>query len=273
MPTRAIFGQATGLSRGNHDVRFDPVRDELFSPGSGAILVFRGGANGQEAPLRVIQGPRTQIRGNRLDLDTVNGEIVAPARDSILVFPRDAHGDVAPIRTIQGPDTGLNGVNAIAVDPVHDLIIAAVHSGGPDPKDIDDDPDVSLLFFKRTDSGNVRPSGEIRIPNVGPVRNPEFPRLSTGGMVAQMQAYPEKGWIIVAVSGPDWGYKSGSFTPFVGIWSIHDRGTVAPRWKLGGPKSTLQRPRGVALIPHRKEMIISDMRQNAVLTFFFPEIF
>jgi hypothetical protein len=42
-----------------HDVRHDPVRDELIvaNPFAAAILIFRGGANGQEAPIRIIQGP------------------------------------------------------------------------------------------------------------------------------------------------------------------------------------------------------------------------
>ena len=60
---------------------------------------------------------------------------------------------------------------------------------------------------------------------------------------------------------------------FVGIWNINDRGNVAPHWKLGGPQSTLKKPRGVALNPKQKEIIVADMRLNAVLTYYFPEIF
>jgi hypothetical protein len=32
-------------------------------------------------------------------------------------------------------------------------------------------------------------------------------------------------------------------------------------------------PRGVAVIAKHKEVIVSDKRLNAVLTFYFPEIF
>ena len=60
---------------------------------------------------------------------------------------------------------------------------------------------------------------------------------------------------------------------FVGVWHINDSGDVAPRWKIGGEKSGLKRPNGVALIPEHKEISIPDMRHNAVLTFYFPEIF
>jgi len=60
---------------------------------------------------------------------------------------------------------------------------------------------------------------------------------------------------------------------FVGVWSISDDGDVPPRWKIGGPKSTLKNPRGVALEPKHKELIVADMRLNAILTYYFPEIF
>ena len=59
----------------------------------------------------------------------------------------------------------------------------------------------------------------------------------------------------------------------VGIWSIYDNGDVAPRWMIGGPQSGLKKPRGVALDPENKEVIVADMRLNAVLTYYFPEIF
>jgi len=39
------------------------------------------------------------------------------------------------------------------------------------------------------------------------------------------------------------------------------------------PKTTLKKPFGVVLNPKNKEVIISDMRLNGVLTFSVPEIF
>jgi len=35
----------------------------------------------------------------------------------------------------------------------------------------------------------------------------------------------------------------------------------------------MKKPRGVALDAKHREVIVSDMRLNAVLTFYFPEIF
>ena len=126
-PTRLLAGQATKLSRTMHDIRYDAVHDELFvtNPFANAILVFRGGANGEEAPIRIIQGPHTQLKGNtdRLEVDPVNNEIYVPLAGAILVFPRDGNGDVAPVRVIRGPDTKLKRADSVAVDTVNNLMV------------------------------------------------------------------------------------------------------------------------------------------------------
>ena len=114
-----------------HDIRYNAVDDEILVPNpfSNAILAFRGGADGQEAPIRIIQGPNTQLNGpDRLDIDVVNREIFVPGRGDVLVFPLDGNGDVRPKRVVRGPDTQIDG-SSIAVDPLpleapaaHDLI-------------------------------------------------------------------------------------------------------------------------------------------------------
>ncbi len=258
-----LAGQKTLLSRTMHDIRYDAVHDEFLvtNPFAQAILVFRGGANGEEAPLRVIQGPNTQLQGtgaqaggvDRLDVDPVHDEIVIPAGDRILVFPRTGTGDVPPLRVIQGPETTLYRAQAVAVDPVHDVIVVGTHRsyrngfGG-------------LLIFNRSDTGNAKPRGII----VGP--------RSGIGNLNQIVTYSPKGWIIAAQTGDSYG-KSEPEGAFVGVWSVHDDGDVPPRWKLAGPRSTLKKPRGVALNPKDKELMIADMTLNAVLTFYFPELF
>jgi hypothetical protein len=247
-PTRVVAGQATLLARTMHDIRYDAVNDEIVVPNQfgQAILTFRGAADGEEAPIRVINGPSTELqRPDRLDIDTVHDEILVPDIDRILVYPRTGNGDVAPIRVIHGPDTGLTNTSTLAVDPVNNVIAASNRA--------------DLLIFNRTDTGNVKPKAVIRGPNTQITR------------INQIQMYPPKGLIIAAQPG---GAGVEPKEPvFIGIWSIHDKGNVAPRWKLGGPKSGLKKPRGVALNPKHKELIVSDMRLNSVLTFYFPEIF
>ncbi len=60
---------------------------------------------------------------------------------------------------------------------------------------------------------------------------------------------------------------------YVAVFSIHDQGDVAPRWTIGGPDGTLQKPRGIDLDPENKTVIISDKYLNAVLTYSLPEMY
>ncbi|MGH9784404.1 MAG: hypothetical protein ACRD88_09480 [Terriglobia bacterium] len=256
MPTRLLAGQTTLLARTMHDIQYDEVHDELLvtNPFASAILTFRGSATGEEGPIRVIQGPKTTIlAADRLEVDPVNNEILIPEGNRLLVFPRTANGDVAPIRVLEGPDTGLVSAESVVVDPVHNLMVLGTQdrraqSGGG-----------GLLIFNRTAQGNTKPRAVIRGPNTGIIR------------INQMAIYPPKGWIIASQPGrADRREPEGIF---VGVWSIQDSGDVPPRWKIGGPKSGLVKPRGVAINPANKEIIVADMALNWVLTFYFPEIF
>ena len=44
-----------------HDLAYDAIHDEIVvtSPLTQAILTFRGNADGEEAPIRIIQGAKT----------------------------------------------------------------------------------------------------------------------------------------------------------------------------------------------------------------------
>jgi hypothetical protein len=250
-----IGGQATRLSRTMHDIQYDEKRDEFVvgNPFARAILTFAGGADGETAPKRIIQGPKTRIENpDRVEMDPVHGEIFVPNRGSILVFSAEAEGDVAPIRVIEGPATELDGIRAIVVDPVNDLLIA-----GTDLRT--EGSQSGLVFFERTANGNAKPLRIIRGPNTGIKR------------VTQMDVHPPGGWVVVTQPGQaDVQEPEGAF---VGVWSIYDDGDVPPKWVIGGPKSKLKKPRGVVLNPKHKEMIVADMRVNAVFTFHFPEVF
>ena len=142
----------------------------------------------------------------------------------------------------------------LAVDPINNLIVVSSRSDSPAKEKGE-----VLLIFNRTDNGNIAPRAMIGGPNTG---------LTS---INQLQAYPARGWIVAAEAGSyDVPEPEGVF---VGAWSINDQGNVPARWKIGGPKSTLKRPRGVVLDPANREIIVADMRLNAVLTFYFPEIF
>jgi len=244
-PVRILEGQKTLISRTMHGFAYNKTRDEIvvMSPLAQAVLIFRGGANGEEPPLRVIQGPHTQIRGTPtgansiLSIDEVNNEVYVPGVPNvILVFDLTKTGDVEPKRVLKG----FSG--SVGVDPIHNLLM--VNTGR------------AMNIFDRTASGDAKPKAVITGPKSG------MGRMNT------FQVYPEKGWILAG--GSD---EPGKPTSFVGAWSVNDRGDVPPRWMIGGPKGMLVQIRGVAFDPKNKTVMVSDKRLNAVLTFSFPEIF
>ena len=249
-PNRVLAGQKTLLSRTMHDIRYDAVHDEFVvnNPFAYAVLVFGGGASGEAPPKRIIQGPKTQIGGSsRLEMDPVNNEILVPEGGRVLVFDRMANGDVAPKRILNNAGSG----GGIAVDAVHNLLILGAGGNNRNPG--------GMRIYNRTASGDEKALRTVSGPKSGIIR------------ALQMQVIPSTGWIVVTQPG-----ESGTFDPggtFVGIWSINDNGDVPPRWKLAGPKSTLIKPRGVAVIPQHKEIIVADMSLNSVLVYSFPEIF
>ena len=253
-----------------HDIRYNELRDEIYvvNPFAQAILTFNGDANGAAAPIRVIQGPKTMLGSeNTLEVDTVNGEILVPQNDGFRVYPLDGNGDVAPLRHPHraSPNPGWSVGGGIVVDPIHNLVATdGTLSGDLAKKYPRNNPyrggRDTILIFDRVADGEVMPVRIIRGDNTGIYAN------------RQLALYPKGGWIIVSqitdggISVPD--------DTFVGVWSIFDQGDIPPRWRIDGkPSNIMLKPRGVALNPNHKELLVSDMRLNAVLTFAFPEIF
>lgn len=284
---RTIAGQNTNIVRSIHDMAYDPVRDEIYihlSQGARAILVYKGDADGDVAPIRKIMGPKTQLgidraeggSSGRLCLDPVNHEIFVPDGKRIPVFPQLADGDVPPIRVLGGPDT-MSSFFACSVDPVHNLLIASGRSPGW--------PAVNV--FDVLESRNRRKSldgddsiGQIGIFNRTASENTKYLRIIRGSKTllstreALMTTYPPKGWILAAVWGSEFGEISeSSENSLVGVFSIYDNGNIAPHWTIGGPNGILRQARGVTLDVKNKTVIVSDKALNAVLSFEFPEIF
>ena len=69
IPVRILEGQKTLITRTLHSMEYDPTHDELVvnSPLTQSILTFKGGSGGEVPPVRVISGPKTQIRGTDYD--------------------------------------------------------------------------------------------------------------------------------------------------------------------------------------------------------------
>jgi len=88
-----------------------------FEPPS--ISVYPTAADGNTAPLRVIQGAKTQLDwpgAMSVDPDTGDLYVANDMGQSILVFRRTDRGDVAPARVVKGPRTHLSYPAGVFVD-------------------------------------------------------------------------------------------------------------------------------------------------------------
>jgi len=133
-PKRILMGDKTRLSD-SHGLALDIKNKLLYVnnwgnisdyrvPGSGrfespSIAVFALNADGDTAPLRVIQGPKTQLDWpGAMSVNPDNGDLYV-ANDvgqSLLVFHSKDQGDVAPARVVKGAKTGLSYPTGVFVD-------------------------------------------------------------------------------------------------------------------------------------------------------------
>jgi len=275
-----IQGQLTRLSRTTHGIAYDATNDEIIAPNplAAAVVIFRGGANGEEAPVRTLQGARTGLsRPETVAVDEKNNEIFVgdPGDRRVLVFKRDADGDASPVRVIQGPKTKLLQVVGIAVDPVRDLLVVSTYSrlqGGV----------TGLLIFGRTDQGDVAPRRVIAGPKTGITR------------LRQIGLDPTTGRIFVAainneylppydVDKPRAGLSADVDLPspwntgsegFIGVWNDEgDDGDVPPHSIIKGRSTGIVHPAGVTFNARNGEVIAPDAVWNGLFTFLKPELF
>jgi hypothetical protein len=269
-PKRVISGQGSRLGRTVHGLAYDPVHDEIVVPNplAAAILVFRGDATGDAAPIRIIQGPRTRLQNpHSVNLDPAHDEILVGdlRADSVLVFPREAQGDVPPVRALCGTRTRLDHVTGLAVDPATDLLAVAAAK--------------EVLIFRRTDDGDVPPRASI-----------EGPRTGIGHEPWQLQVHGGRIFLAASNHLHQWAYQGGDHplpefkevppdpwhdpTPgFIGVWNVTDDGDRPPLFTIGGAASGLFHPTGLAFAVDKGELFVSDSVTNSVSTFRVPQLF
>ena len=193
-PTRELH-----TPHGTFGIAVDESREEMYLSvqHANSVVVYRKMAEGEEKPLRTLQGPNTQLEDpHGVALDPKNGwlfvsnhghardfeggsganwwrgasddqasqEAVVPGAGrfdppSITVYALDADGDVAPLRIIEGPLTGLNWPSNLYYDPDHEELFVA------------NDADDSILVFRGSANGNVAPLRTIKGSRTG-IKNP-----------------------------------------------------------------------------------------------------
>jgi DNA-binding beta-propeller fold protein YncE len=282
-PVRKIEGQKTLLGRTMHGITYDEIHDEFTVPQqfAQAIMTFAGGANGEVAPLRVIQGSRTRLEApDRVAVDAVNNEIYVP-EGALLVYDRMANGNVAPKRIIRGPKTGLREITGIAADPKRNLILA-VNMGATHEEH-------GVFIFNRMDNGDVAPKAVIGGKDAGISHARQIVVDSERGKIyvavqgtnfrgvrpyVEVLPRPDTTWGDVMDdrgrdrSQPSWSDDSRGF---IGVWDINDHGNVPPRAVIKGPNTKLTGCGGVAIDPTAG--IIIGVGQNMYTTYLLPQFF
>ena len=123
-----------------------------------SINVYPLDASGDTAPLRVIEGPKTQLDWPAaMSLDPDRGELFVAndAGDSVLVFRTSDSGDVAPARVVKGSKTGLkNPTGVFANTDKKELWVS--NMGNP-----------SATVYPLEANGNVAPLRTIRSAPAG----------------------------------------------------------------------------------------------------------
>lgn len=116
-----------GLGKTNWPLGYNFAIEEAIA-GSGrhvppSITVYPRTAVGDAAPLRVIQGPKTQMNwptGLAYDPRTDEIFVANDMGDNVLVFSATANGDVAPSRVIKGPKSKIKSPTGVFLDIQHD---------------------------------------------------------------------------------------------------------------------------------------------------------
>ena len=172
-PLRVIEGTHTGLAD-VHGVAVDVQRKLIFVgnwgnysnykvAGSGkfllpSITVYPLDANGDAAPLRTIQGPKTTLDwmgAFSLDPETGNLWVANDVGNSVLVFRGTDNGDVAPIKVLKGDKTGLDHPAGISIDTKNKEVWVSNMGNS------------SATCYSLTANGNATPARKIRSAPLG----------------------------------------------------------------------------------------------------------
>jgi DNA-binding beta-propeller fold protein YncE len=154
-----------------------PLGRESAVPGTGkylpaSITVYPRDAAGDVAPIRVIQGPKTQLNWpTALAIDPKRGEVFVAndTGDSILVFDVTASGDVPPKRVIAGPRSMVKSPTGVFYDWEHDELWVSNFGNH------------TATVYPATASGDVAPLRVVRsapsdvgTPNIGNAYAPAY---------------------------------------------------------------------------------------------------
>jgi DNA-binding beta-propeller fold protein YncE len=168
-PLRTVIGHNTQLED-PHGIAVDPERGVMLVTNHGngreksgdvvygifdppSITVYPLKADGDVAPLRIIEGPKAELNWPaHIWVDSAHGEfyVANDGDDSILVFNIDDSGDAAPKRRIKGPNTQIKNPTGVFLDAKNDEVWVS-NMGNH-----------RATVYPRTANGDVAPKRVIR---------------------------------------------------------------------------------------------------------------
>jgi DNA-binding beta-propeller fold protein YncE len=135
-----------------------------------SITVHALDAKGDEPPVRVIGGPKTQLNwpsGMAADPERDELYVANDSGNAVLVFRASASGDVAPLRVIQGPRSGIQNPTGLFLDTKNDELWVSNFGNH------------TVTVYKPTASGDAPPLRTIRS---GPRDEPALMIGNPGGL-------------------------------------------------------------------------------------------
>jgi hypothetical protein len=218
-------------------VSVDGVHGEIFVPQGNQVLVFPREADGDVAPIRVLEGPDTGLGAGRVTIDPVHN----------LMITANASGDGG------GGDEGDGGGRGNAA-------AGQAARGAGRPRRV-----AAIRIFDRMANGNTKPlrviSGEASKDAWLMTMYPEK------GIIFAVVRPGNTGGLEGDISG------RYLLDDYVGVWSVFDDGDVPPHFTIGGPGQLLKDARGIAVDPKSKDVMVSDKTWNAIFRFHVPEAF
>jgi hypothetical protein len=169
-PVRKIFGPSTLIVNAD-SVALDAVHGEIFVPQSKGfnnrwdrVLVFPRDADGDIAPIRILEGPDTGLRPSRITVDPVRNLLIVSGGGGIRIFDRLATGNTKPLRYINGPGAG--DVALLTNNSANGLIFGVVRPGGGDEAEGRFSPQDYVGVWSVFDNGDVPARLTIGGPNL-----------------------------------------------------------------------------------------------------------
>lgn len=212
--------------------------------GQGSVTVYPENATGNVSPYRKIAGEKTQLRNpDGIAVDSRGKIHVSSSQPALFVYSATANGDATPLRSIMGQATRLHpfSIADLAIDTNRNVYVTDNNqrchgTAGCDYKGY-------VTVYAAGSQGNVAPTRIIRGRKTG---------LFNHGGPARGIAVDSAGYTYVTTLP----FRSGGKTEVL-VYAPGAEGDVAPSWTIGGSKTGLISPDGVA-VDHAGNVYVAD---------------